>query len=622
MKSNIKVLIILFCAIIAMLIIKSLLITNNKELALGDSLIGDIDGNGKVGATDYILVRKHILGSSKLTGKQLEIADVNSDGKISSLDYVIIRKTIIDGVSIIAKSTETAKPTAVETVKPTTKTTIKKYKKQFEITHWWGIYSDYMDETQVQYLKDAGFTLVWVHNRASGISADEYKKSVGSALEKLNKYGLKAIVVPYKYIISGNESQEERKKRTLEMINDYSKYPNVMEYFLTDEPGDSSMAKSLGELVDLIHKNDPGADGYYNFLPKGAVAGDYKNDYIIPFAKKVNNYTISFDRYVFPASGGVDKANYYDNLSDIYSVGEKYNKIGTSIVLLTPHKNFKDVSRDEIAFQISVSLAFGMKRISYFTYSLDDLASGHPSDKYRHAIVDENHNRTSHYYDVQSVNKWTIKIGNQLFDKKNVGVFGFNEVSTITNYNTYDKGITASKAGIISMFSDKSYLLVNTEIANPQNNTFTFSSLSGLSYFNTSNGKWVNITGDVKNDNFSISYSKNQIVIKPGYCVLIKGGNFWKKSPRWEKDSSGKWRYYDPDGNLVKSDWVLYKGAWYYIGADGVMLTGWQEIKWSGGTNWFYFDETGAMVANSCKTINGEKFCFNNSGACYSGRGC
>ena len=30
--------------------------------------IGDVDGNGKVGASDYILVRKHILNNPKLTG--------------------------------------------------------------------------------------------------------------------------------------------------------------------------------------------------------------------------------------------------------------------------------------------------------------------------------------------------------------------------------------------------------------------------------------------------------------------------------------------------------------------------------------------------------------------------
>ncbi len=60
-----------------------------------DYPIGDVDGNGRVGSTDYVLVRKHILKQSTLTGNELTRADVNSDGKINSLDYILIRKTIL-----------------------------------------------------------------------------------------------------------------------------------------------------------------------------------------------------------------------------------------------------------------------------------------------------------------------------------------------------------------------------------------------------------------------------------------------------------------------------------------------------------------------------------------------
>ena len=55
---------------------------------------GDINGDGKVGSTDYILVRKHILGTSKLTGDKLTRADVNSDGVINIQDYINVRKII------------------------------------------------------------------------------------------------------------------------------------------------------------------------------------------------------------------------------------------------------------------------------------------------------------------------------------------------------------------------------------------------------------------------------------------------------------------------------------------------------------------------------------------------
>ena len=59
------------------------------------SISGDVDGNGKVGSSDYILVRKHILKNPLLTGDALKRADVNNDGKVSSLDYINIKKIII-----------------------------------------------------------------------------------------------------------------------------------------------------------------------------------------------------------------------------------------------------------------------------------------------------------------------------------------------------------------------------------------------------------------------------------------------------------------------------------------------------------------------------------------------
>lgn len=47
-----------------------------------------------------------------------------------------------------------------------------------------------------------------------------------------------------------------------------------------------------------------------------------------------------------------------------------------------------------------------------------------------------------------------------------------------------------------------------------------------------------------------------------------------------------KWYYYDENGNMLKSKWQLYKGQWYYLGEDGVMLTGWQKIN---GYSYFFY---------------------------------
>ncbi len=59
--------------------------------------LGDIDNNGKIGAMDYILLRKHIMKLSLLSDSQKISADMNKDGNINAFDYVAIRKRIIEG---------------------------------------------------------------------------------------------------------------------------------------------------------------------------------------------------------------------------------------------------------------------------------------------------------------------------------------------------------------------------------------------------------------------------------------------------------------------------------------------------------------------------------------------
>ena len=59
------------------------------------NIMGDVDGNGKVDAADYILVRKHILKNPELTGDALKRADVDGNSGVTAGDYITIRKIIL-----------------------------------------------------------------------------------------------------------------------------------------------------------------------------------------------------------------------------------------------------------------------------------------------------------------------------------------------------------------------------------------------------------------------------------------------------------------------------------------------------------------------------------------------
>lgn len=59
---------------------------------------GDVNGDGKLSPSDYVLVKNHITGASTLKDEKAQkAADANADGKISPSDYVLIKNCIIEG---------------------------------------------------------------------------------------------------------------------------------------------------------------------------------------------------------------------------------------------------------------------------------------------------------------------------------------------------------------------------------------------------------------------------------------------------------------------------------------------------------------------------------------------
>lgn len=58
-------------------------------------ILGDVDGDGKIDATDYMKLKRFCLGSFDLTDEQKAVVDVNKDGKVNSLDYMMIKRHVL-----------------------------------------------------------------------------------------------------------------------------------------------------------------------------------------------------------------------------------------------------------------------------------------------------------------------------------------------------------------------------------------------------------------------------------------------------------------------------------------------------------------------------------------------
>lgn len=73
---------------------------NETEYTYTVVIKGDVNGDGRIFATDYVKIRKHIMEKPDLQGAYLLAADVNNDNLVYATDYVRIRNYIMGSGTI------------------------------------------------------------------------------------------------------------------------------------------------------------------------------------------------------------------------------------------------------------------------------------------------------------------------------------------------------------------------------------------------------------------------------------------------------------------------------------------------------------------------------------------
>lgn len=76
---------------------------NQKEYRYTVVIRGDVNGDGKIYATDYVKIKNHIMGKTKLTGAYFMAADINQDNQIYATDYMKIKNHIMGKSTISQK---------------------------------------------------------------------------------------------------------------------------------------------------------------------------------------------------------------------------------------------------------------------------------------------------------------------------------------------------------------------------------------------------------------------------------------------------------------------------------------------------------------------------------------
>ena len=69
--------------------------SNNDRRSDAARVRGDVDGNGKVNAVDYAMLKRTVLKTYNPTDEQYTACDVNDDGKVNPVDYAILKRHVL-----------------------------------------------------------------------------------------------------------------------------------------------------------------------------------------------------------------------------------------------------------------------------------------------------------------------------------------------------------------------------------------------------------------------------------------------------------------------------------------------------------------------------------------------
>lgn len=395
---------------------------------------------------------------------------------------------------------------------------------RFDITYYWGPHGEQAtDESFYVAIAEAGFTSI-------PLEVNTYENNL-KALELMRKHGLTCSALYDSRVdncvntLNGNVTDEAIDATLREVVDSYKDYADVIKgWWLRDEPS-ADLFPVLGRVVASFRRVDPGRSTMINLFPTYAKestqlkASSYR-EYLQKYVDQVNPHYLSYDHYHFQETSV--RMGFYTNIEEIREAGLAAGIDQMSIILLTKHGNYADVTTEQLSWEVNISLAYGMKRISYFTFILDpDLLN----QKWSNACMLYTGEKCPHYYMVSEINKWLLPLGNELFGKTSTAVFhiGTASESGTKKYSSYgDLGSVEGTGFVVGFFDDCSFLIVNRATIPEGTKELLLNDVRfGLEWFDTSSASWKSAdTGcDFINRTDDGRYS---VTISSGGSVLLR----------------------------------------------------------------------------------------------------
>jgi len=291
----------------------------------------------------------------------------------------------------------------------------------FIISYWCGPRADL--DPIARYAEVAECNFNYCLPPCSAVTPEQNK----AILDACAKYGLKYIIGDSR--IFADPGKPDFSEQIDSVVADYSSYPALGGYFITDEPN-SAVFPRLAAINKYLLKKDPKRLPYINLFPNYASEAQLGNPtydaHVDQFCKTVKPLILSYDHYISMLGDPENPPNiasYFQNLETVRAAGLKYDIPTCYIMLSLPHFSYRNPTEADLRWQIYNSLVYGVKAILYFTYwtpgdSLGPLI----------AILDQNGKRTAHYNQVRRINGELKILGPTLMKLTSTGVYHSGDV--------------------------------------------------------------------------------------------------------------------------------------------------------------------------------------------------
>jgi len=258
------------------------------------------------------------------------------------------------------------------------------------ISIFWPPTKEYVNDEQYKLLGDA--QIDWVMSAGDNLSEEETQLKM---LELCYKYGMHMTVAAEGF---GSSLQNKSAAEIKRLVEKYRNMPAANGYYILDEPINPNV---FLKAYVALKEQDPSAYMHLNFLPYGAYSS------VKAYISQMNDWAklcadagypveyLMYDLYPFGLeAGSLNRTAFLLNLNAARIAGLRNNvKTGNYIQSVEQSVAFRSLNREETLYEMNMSLAFGIKQLSYFTWFTPHDRSepfdkgiisskGVPSDKY------------------------------------------------------------------------------------------------------------------------------------------------------------------------------------------------------------------------------------------------